>query len=112
MPFWKDLISVMKRCGGIPEPLMDSYVKTIEERNSFQEKVREQELMLAKSHDENTKAQEENAKAQEEIARLKSLTDSQAQLNAQLKAAQFKMLKHENAKAQEEIARLKSITNS
>ena len=62
MPFRKDLISVMKRCGGIPEPSMDSYVKTIE-------KVREQELMLAKSHDE-------NAKAQEEIARLKSLTDS------------------------------------
>ena len=36
MPFRKDLISVIKRCGGIPEPYMDSYVKTIEERNSFQ----------------------------------------------------------------------------
>ena len=36
MPFWKDLISVMKKCGGIPEPSMDSYVKTIEERNSLQ----------------------------------------------------------------------------
>ena len=36
MPFRKDLISVMKSCGSIPEPAMDSYVKTIEERNSFQ----------------------------------------------------------------------------
>ena len=52
----------MKRCGGILESSMDSYVKTIEERNSL-------ELMLAESHDE-------NAIAQEEIARLKSVTDS------------------------------------
>ena len=61
MPFRKDLISVIKRCGGIPEPSMDSYVKTIEERNSFRQKVREQELLLARSHEENVKAQEENA---------------------------------------------------
>ena len=33
MVFRKDLIAVMKECGGIPEPSMDSYVKTIVERN-------------------------------------------------------------------------------
>ena len=36
MHFHKDLISVMKRCGGIPESSMDSYVETIEERNRFE----------------------------------------------------------------------------
>ena len=36
MLFRKDLISVMKRCGGIPEASMDSYVETIEERNKFE----------------------------------------------------------------------------
>ena len=36
MPFRKDLISVMKRCEGIPESSMDSYVETIEERNRFE----------------------------------------------------------------------------
>ena len=36
MPFRKDLISVMKRCGCIPESSMDSYVKSIEERNKFE----------------------------------------------------------------------------
>ena len=35
MTFWQDLISVMKRCGGIPESSMDSYVKSIEERNKL-----------------------------------------------------------------------------
>ena len=33
MSFMKDLISVMKRCGGIPDSSMDSYVSTIEECN-------------------------------------------------------------------------------
>ena len=70
----------MKRCGGIPESSMNSYVKTIE-------KAREQDLMLAKSH-------EENAQAREEIAHLRSVTTSreseieaQAQEIAQLKAS-------------------------
>ena len=58
MPFKKDLISVMKRCGGIPESSMDSYVSTIEERNSLKKKAKEQDELLAK--------------ANEEIARLRS----------------------------------------
>ena len=52
MPFRKDLISVMKSCGGIPESSMDSYVKTIKERNEFEKKAREKDLMLAKAQEE------------------------------------------------------------
>ena len=40
----KDLISVMKRCGGIPEANMEAYVNLIEERNRL-----ERELTLVRS---------------------------------------------------------------
>ena len=70
MPFRKDLISVMKSCGGIPESSMESYVNTIKERDRFELKAREQDLMLTKALEEKSKAQEENAKAQEKIDEL------------------------------------------
>ena len=53
MVFREDLISVMKDCGGIPEPSMDSYVKTIVERNQLGSE-------LVQSKEEIAQAQEEN----------------------------------------------------
>ena len=72
MAFKKDLISAMKRCGGIPESSMDSYVETIEQRNKFESIAREQ---TERSDKFEKKTREQDlllAKAQEEIAELKA----------------------------------------
>ena len=47
MPFRNDLISIMKRCGCVPESSMESYVNTIEHRNRLEQRAKDQDLLLA-----------------------------------------------------------------
>ena len=83
----------MKRCGGIPESSMDSYVETIEERNRFELKAGEQDLIIEKAYEEIAQVREENVQAREENVRVREeLTKAQEEI-AQLKTAQVEMLK-------------------
>ena len=76
----------MKRCGGIPEESMDSYVEQIEERNKFEEEK-------IQALEENVYLRSVTNAKDEENAHLRSVTVVKDQEIAQLKAAQVEMLK-------------------
>ena len=66
MVFRKDLISVMEKIGGIPESSMDSYVKTIEERNKLDGELAQAQEEISQLISAAGTREKEIAQAQEE----------------------------------------------